>query len=83
MPTKKTTAEQGLQQKIKVLTKLFDAGCKTEKALKSLTLSTILKIPDVTVPDMTVIIELQEHVVKNRLFSCLGGGMDGSSDTSE
>lgn len=42
MPTKKTTAEQGLQQKIKVLTKLFDAGCKTEKALKSLTLSTII-----------------------------------------
>ena len=39
MPTRKTTAEQGLQQKIKVLTKLFDAGCKTEKALKSLTLS--------------------------------------------
>ena len=83
MPTKKTTAEQGLQQKIKVLTKLFDAGCKTEKALKSLTLSTILKIPDVTVPDMTVIIEFQEHVVKNRLFSYLGGGMDGSSDTTE
>lgn len=72
MPTRKTTAEQGLQQKIKVLTKLFDAGCKTEKALKSLTLSTILKIPDVTVPDMTVIIELQEHVVKEPPFLLFG-----------
>ena len=42
---KKTAAEQGLQQKMKVLAKLFDAGCKTEKDLKALTLPTILKIP--------------------------------------
>lgn len=76
MATKKTAAEQGLQQKVKVLTKLFDAGCKTEKDLKALTLPTILKIPDVTVPDMTVITELQEQVAKNRLFSYLGGGTD-------
>ena len=52
MAAKKTAAEQGLQQKMKVLAKLFDAGCKTEKDLKALTLSTILKIPGVTVPDM-------------------------------
>lgn len=38
MATKKTAAEQGLQQKMKVLAKLFDAGCKTEKDLKALTL---------------------------------------------
>ena len=49
MATKKTAAEQGLQQKVKVLTKLFDAGCKTEKDLKALTLPTILKIPDVVI----------------------------------
>ena len=30
MAAKKTAAEQGLQQKMKVLAKLFDAGCKTE-----------------------------------------------------
>jgi hypothetical protein len=83
MATKKTAAEQGLQQKIKVLAKLFDAGCKTEKDLKALTLPTILKIPDVTVPDMTVITELQEQVAKNRLFSYLGGGTDEPSDTTE
>ena len=77
---KKTAAEQGLQQKMKVLAKLFDAGCKTEKDLKALTLPTILKIPDVTVPDIT---ELQEQVAKNRLFSYLGGGTDEPSDTTE
>ena len=78
MATKKTAAEQGLQQKMKVLAKLFDAGCKTEKDLKALTLPTILKIPDVT-----VITELQEQVAKNRLFSYLGGGTDEPSDTTE
>ena len=61
MAAKKTAAEQGLQQKMKVLAKLFDAGCKTEKDLKALTLPTILKIPDVTVPDMTVITELRSR----------------------
>lgn len=81
--SKETAAEQGLQQKMKVLAKLFDAGCKTEKDLKALTLPTILKIPDVTVPDMTVITELQEQVAKNRLFSYLGGGTDEPSDTTE
>ena len=49
----------------------------------ALTLPTILKIPDVTVPDMTVITELQEQVAKNRLFSYLGGETDEPSDTTE
>jgi len=75
--------KNALNQKIKVLNKLFDAGCKTEEDLKALTLPTILKIPDVTVPDMTVITELQEQVAKNRLFSYLGGETDEPSDTTE
>ncbi len=54
---------------MKVLAKLFDAGCKTEKDLKALTLPTILKIPDVTVPDMTVITESRSRLRQNRLFS--------------
>ena len=82
MAAKKTVAEQGLQQKMKVLAKLFDAGCKTEKDLKALTLPTILKIPDVTVPDMTIITELQEQVAKNRLFSYLAKRHDRVTATS-
>ena len=80
---KKTAAEQGLQQKMKVLAKLFDAGCKTEKDLKALNLQSILKIPDVTVPDMTVITELQEAITRSRLYSYLGGGADEPNDTTE
>ena len=76
MAAKKTAAEQGLQQKMKVLAKLFDAGCKTEKDLKALNLQSILKIPDISVSDMTVITELQEQIAKNRLFSYLGGADD-------
>lgn len=83
MAAKKTITEQGLQQKMKVLAKLFEAGCKTEKDLKALTLPTILKIPDVTVPDMTIITELQEAVTKNRLYSYLGGDADEPSDPTE
>ena len=79
----KKSANTALQQKVKVLAKLYDSGCKTEKDLKALTLPTILKIPDVTVPDMTVITELQEQVAKNRLFSYLGGVTDEQSDTTE
>ena len=79
----KKSANTALQQKVKVLAKLYDSGCKTEKDLKALTLPTILKNPDVTVPDMTVITELQEQVAKNRLFSYLGGGTDEPSDTTE
>lgn len=82
MAAKKST-NTALQQKVKVLAKLYDSGCKTEKDLKALTLPTILKIPDVTVPDMTIITELQEQVAKNRLFSYLGGGTDEPSDTTE
>ena len=83
MPVKKTAAELNLQQKVKVLSKLFDAGCKTEKDLKALTLPTILKIPDVTVPDMTVITELLEQVAMNRLFSYLGGESDEPNRQTE
>lgn len=72
----KKTAALTLQQKVKVLTKLFESGCKSEKDLKALNLQSILKIPDITVPDMTVITELQEQVAKNRLFSYLGGDTD-------
>lgn len=67
----KKNANTALQQKVKVLAKLYDSGCKTEKDLRALSLQSILKIPD-----MTVITELQEQIAKNRLFSYLGGAED-------
>ena len=57
-----------LQQKVKVLNKLFDAKCRTEKDLQ--------KIPNITIQDMTVIMELQKATKSGKLFSYLGGGTD-------
>ena len=66
------------QQKTKLLTKLFDAGCNTEKKLQQLDMESILKIPGIT---MSLIIELQKQTKANKLFSYLGGGTDEQSGT--
>ena len=78
MAAKKTAAEQGLQQKMKVLAKLFDAGCDTEKKLQQLDMAAILKIPNITIPDMTLIMEFQKQTKVGKLFSYLGGGSEES-----
>ena len=65
-----------LQQKVKVLNKLFDAKCRTEKELQALDMESILKIPNITIQDMTVIMELQKATKANPLCYYLGGGND-------
>ena len=64
------------QQKTKLLTKLFDAGCNTEKKLQQLDMESILKIPGIS-----LIIELQKQTKVNKLFSYLGGGADEQTGT--
>lgn len=56
------------QQKTKLLTKLFDAGCNTEKKLQQLDMESILKIPGITIPDMSLIIEFQKQTKANKLL---------------
>lgn len=70
-----------LQQKVKVMNKLFEAGCKNEKDLQALGIEELLKIPNITIQDMTVITELQKQIKANKLFSYLGGG--GNEQPSE
>ena len=70
-----------LQQKVKVLNKLFDAKCRTEKDLQGLSMESILKIPSITIQDMSLIIELQKQTKANKLFSYLGGGTDEQAGT--
>ena len=69
------------QQKTKLLSKLFDAGCNTEKQLQQLDMESILKIPGITITDMSLIIELQKQTKANKLFSFLGGVSDEQSGT--
>lgn len=56
------------QQKTKLMAKLFDSGCNTEKKLQQLDMESILKIPGITIPDMALIIELQKETKANKLF---------------
>ena len=59
--------KSAFQQKIKLLTKLFDFGCNTEKKLQQLDMESILKIPGITIPDMALIIEFQKETKANKL----------------
>lgn len=68
--------ETTMQQKIKVITKLVDNGCDTEKKLQKLEMEHILKIKGITIPDMGIILELQKATKAGRLFSYLGNGTD-------
>ena len=56
--------------------KVIDAGCDTEKKLQQLDMAAILKIPNITIPDMTLIMEFQKQTKSGKLFSYLGGGAD-------
>ena len=71
------------QQKTKLLTKLFDAGCNTEKKLQQLDMESILKIPGITITEISVILELQKQTKSNKLFSYLSGGSDEVISKSE
>ena len=70
-------------QKIRLLTKLYDAGCNTEKKLEELDMEGVLKIPGLTLPDMSRILELQKQTKANKLFTYLGGGVNEQSKQNE
>ena len=72
--------KNGLNNKMKVLSKLFSAGCNTEKQLQDLKMEDILSIPGITVPEMKEITELQKQVKNKTLFSYLGGVTDGNAE---
>ena len=69
-----------LAQKIKVLGKLYAAGCNTEKELQDLKMEDILSIPGITVSEMKEITELQKQVKNRSLYSYLG---DGNNEHTE
>ena len=72
-----------LQQKVKVLTKLYESGCTTEKGLQALTMESILQVPGITIADMHIILELQKQTKANKLFSYLGGDDNEQEGTEQ
>ena len=59
-----------------------DGGIKFSsfKDLQKLTLENILEINGITIPEMSVITELQKQVKAGTLYSYLGGGENEQSD---
>ncbi len=72
-----------LQQKVKVLTKLYESGCTTEKGLQALSMESILQVPGITIADMNIILELQKQTKANKLFSYLGGDENEQSGNGQ
>ena len=64
------------QHRFKVLTKLFEAGFKSEKDLQSINFQNVFRIEGLTVQDMSIISELQQYTKSNKLYSYLGGNND-------
>ena len=59
------------QQKMRVIAKLRDSGCRSEKALNELPMETVLTIPGINLQDIGIILELKKQVKSNHLFSYL------------
>ncbi len=69
-----------VQTKIRVLNKLFENGYTTEKELQSLSLEKALAINGITIPELTVIMELQKYTKAGKLYSYLGGVVDDTAN---
>lgn len=76
------------QQKMRVITKLRDSGCRSEKALHDLPMETVLTIPGINLQDIGIILEVKKQVKSNHLFSYLTEAErlskeDAASDTAD
>lgn len=76
MAASKSAEELALQRKIKVMSKLFANGYKTETELQALSLEAIMKIQGITMDELRMIMALQRSVKNRLLFSYLGGATD-------
>ncbi len=60
-----------LNSKFKVLQKLFNNNCKSEKEILALSLSDVIKIESITKDEMIIIDEIQKAVADKRFISYL------------
>ena len=64
------------QKAIKVLNKIFEAGCTDEKEISAMTMDDILSMQGITVADIGLINDLQKSIKANKVISFLGGGAE-------
>ena len=71
MAKKLNANDAAIQQKMRVLMKLRDSCIRSEKELQNMTTEMMLSVKDITVPEMHVIVDLQNSVKNGKLFSYL------------
>lgn len=60
-------------RELRVLTKLLEAGYRTEKAILTMTMEEMLQFPGVTVLELTLMNALQKAIRTNKVITFLGG----------
>lgn len=68
MPMEKTKA--------KTLDKLINSGYDTEKKITGMDLQSILSVPKITVPEITIITEFQSAIKSRSVIAYLSEGID-------
>ena len=66
--------KNSLQQKVKLMGKLFDAGIVSEKSLQDMSTEQMIGIDAITIPEIGMILEFQKNVKSNHLYSYLAEG---------
>lgn len=65
--------DKSFNQITKVLEKVFKAGFKTEKDILSIQLDDLVKISDISGPEIMIIIELKKAIKTRNLIAFLSG----------
>lgn len=65
--------DKNFNQITKVLEKVFKAGFKTEKDILSIQLDDLVKISDISGPEIMIIIELKKAIKNRNLIAFLSG----------
>ena len=65
--------DKSFNQITKVLEKVFKAGFKTEKDILSIQLDDLVKISDISGPEIMIIIELKKAIKNRNLIAFLSG----------
>lgn len=75
--------KNSLQQKVKLMGKLFDAGIVSEKSLQDMSTGQMIGIDAITIPEIGMILEFQKNVRSNHLYSYLAEGKKTAGSMKE
>lgn len=68
--------EKNLSQITKLLEKIFKAGFNDEKEILNIQLDDLVKIPDISGPELLMIIDLKRAIRNKKLIAFLSGNFE-------